>query len=330
MRAAVIDPYRHTLEISTVTDPEPLADEVLVKVAAAGLNRADLAARAGIYRSGAAGDAPPPAFVGGAEFSGEVIEVGAGVTQWQVGDLVMGRGRGYAELVTAPANQLVRVPGSLNLDEAGGLPLPLFTAHNSLATNGLLEPGQVVVVNAATSGVGLATIQMAAHLGAGAVIATSRSAEKLRILSDHVSSLPCPLIAVDVSSHNVVDATLEFTSGHGADLVIDHVGAAAVEENLALAKITGRIVQVGRLGGKVATINLDEVARKRLTIVGVTFRTRTRPEVESIVRDCVESVGSKLEDFRPRIHQRYALDDVLAAQDAMAQNLHVGKLIVVP
>lgn len=330
MHAAVVDPYQHTIVVSQVPDPVPGAGEVLVRVRAAGLNRADLASRAGIYRTGSAGDPPPASFVGGAELAGEVAAVGEGVTAWRPGDRVMCRGAGYAELATAPADQVMAVPQELDWQEAGGFPLALMTSHDALETNGHLQPGQTVVVHAATSGVGIVAVQMAAVLGAATVVATSRSAAKLQVLEEFVKSLPCRMVTVDTSSGSFVDPTLECTDGRGADLIIDHIGAPAIEENLAATKVSGRIVQVGRLGGKVGPINLDELARKRLTLVGVTFRTRNAYDRAEVVRACMASVGDRLTDLRPRVDSSYPLAEALAAQEALARNEHVGKLVLVP
>lgn len=330
MRAAVVDPQRHTLAVSEVPDPVPDAHEVLVRVRAAGLNRADLAARAGIYRTGAAGDPPPASFVGGAELAGDVVAVGADVAGWRVGDRVMGRGAGYAELAAVPTDQLMAVPDEFSWEEAGGFPLALLTSHDALETNGRLAAGQTVVVHAATSGVGVVAVQMAAVLGAGTVVATSRSGAKLQVLDEFLGQLPCELVTVDTSGGSFVEQVQKCTNGLGADLIIDHIGAAAIEENMAAARITGRIVQVGRLGGKVGTIDLDELARKRLTLVGVTFRTRDARERAEVVRACMASLGGQLARLRPRIDSTYPLDEVLAAQDALARNEHVGKLVLIP
>lgn len=330
MRAAVIDPYQHTVTVTDVPDPSPGAGEVLVRVRAAGLNRADLAARAGLYRTGSAGDPPPASFIGGAELAGEVVAVADGVRTWRVGDRVMCRGAGYAELATAPAEQVMAVPEELDWQEAGGFPLALMTSHDALETNGRLRPGQTVVVHAASSGVGVVAVQMAAALGAATVVATSRSAAKLAVLEAFVKSLPCRLVTVDTSLGSFVDPTLECTDGRGADLIIDHIGASAIEENLAATTIGGRIVQVGRLGGKVGPINLDELARKRLTLVGVTFRTRDAHERAEVVRACMASVGDRLAELRPRVDSSFPLAEAAAAQDALARNEHVGKLVLVP
>jgi NADPH:quinone reductase len=330
MRAAVVDPYLHTIELAEVPDPVPAEDEVLVRVRAAGLNHADLAARAGIYRTGAAADAPPASFVGGAELAGEVLAVGAKVTSWHPGDRVMGRGTGYAELATIAGDRVMAVPDGFSWEEAGGFPSALLTSHDALATNGQLAAGQTVLVHAATSGVGIVAVEMAAALGAATVVATSRSAAKLTVLEEFVTALPCRLVTVDTSAGSFVDPVLNCTDGRGADLIIDHIGASVLEENLAAAKITGRIVQVGRLGGKVATINLDEVARKRLTLVGTTFRTRTAQDRAQVVRECIDSVGTRLVEFRPRVDSTYRLADAMAAQEALARNAHVGKLVLLP
>jgi NADPH:quinone reductase-like Zn-dependent oxidoreductase len=315
-----------SIELADVADPVPGTGEVLVRVRAAGLNRADLAARAGVRRTGPEWAEARAPFVGGMELAGEVLAVGDGVSTWRPGDRVMGRGAGYAELAAVRGQRLLPVPDELAWPEAGGFPIALTTAHEALVTCGHLETGQTVVVNAATSGVGVVAVQMAAALGARTVIAVSRSTEKLRMLEEFVGTLSGRLITV---SGDFVDPVRECTDGHGADLIIDHVGASALQDNLVVARNGGRIVQVGRLGGKVATIDLDQLASKRLELVGLAFRSRTGPELDAVVARCVASLGPRLSGIRPRIAETFRLSDVLKAQERLAQNNHVGKLVLV-
>jgi NADPH:quinone reductase len=278
-----------------------------VRVRAAGLNRADYLDR---QRN------PEQA---GRELAGEVVEVGTGVEGWSVGDRIMSRGPGFRSEATVPARLAMPVPSSFSWEEAAALPVALMTMHDALATRGRLRPGGRVLVHAATSGVGVAAIQLARLLGAGAVFATSRVAAKLDVLCEHVGDT---FVGIDTSMTAFESVATD------VDVIVDNVGASVLGGNIAAAAITGRIVQVGRLGGAVAEIDLEELARKRIEIIGVTFRTRSDDEVAEIVRRALGDVGSRLADVRPRIERVYPVDELHTALDDLAGNQHVGKLVV--
>lgn len=322
MRAAVLSPDG-SVTVQDVEPPVAAPDQLLVRVRAAGLNRADLAARAGAAQAGPA--------IAGAELAGEVEAVGAQVSRWRPGDTVMGRGSGFAELAVLGEADAMRVPDGLSWEEAGAMPVTLLTAHDALVTNGRLRPGQLVVVNAGSSGVGICAVRMAGILGAGTVVSATTSGSKVAAISDAVGPLPCPLVIVDVMGDNFVAAVrAQSDDGQGAHLIIDNVGASVLGDNIAAARITGRIVQVGRLGGRHGEIDLDELARKRLTLVGVTFRTRSQAEGAEVVRRCVEHLGDQLPLFRPSVDHVFPLGQILDARAAMQRNEHVGKIVIVP
>jgi NADPH:quinone reductase len=322
MRAAVLG-QDGSVTVQDVEPPVPAADEVLVCVRAAGLNRADLAARA---RSDQAGPS-----VAGLELAGEVEAVGEHVRRWRPGDRVMGRGGGFAELAVLGEADAIPVPPDLSWEEAGAMPVTLLTAHDALTTNGRLRPGELVVVNAGSSGVGICAARMAGILGAGAVVSATTSTSKVTAIREAIGPLPCPLVVTDASGDDFVAAVRsQSDDGQGAHLIIDSVGASALGDNIAAARITGRIVQVGRLGGRRAEIDLDELARKRLALVGVTFRTRSKAEGTEVVRRCVQDLGDQLTRFRPRIDRVFALDQILDARALMQSNEHVGKIVLVP
>jgi NADPH:quinone reductase-like Zn-dependent oxidoreductase len=322
MRAAVLGPDG-SVTVQDVEPPAPAADQVLVRVRAAGLNRADLSARPSAARSGSA--------IAGLELAGEVEAAGAQVSRWRVGDTVMGRGSGFAELAVLTEADAMQVPLGLSWEEAGAMPVTLLTAHDALVTNGQLGPGELVVVNAGSSGVGICAARMAGILGAGAVVSATTSSPKVAAIRDAVGPLPCPHVVVDVSGDDFV-AAVRGQSGddQGAHLIIDNVGASTLGDNVAAARITGRIVQVGRLGGRHAEIDLDELARKRLKLIGVTFRTRSHAEGAEVVRRCIEDLGDQLPRFRPRIERVFPLEQIHDAREAMQRNEHVGKIVVVP
>jgi NADPH:quinone reductase len=322
MRAAVLG-TDGSVTVHDVEAPVPAVDQLLVRVRAAGLNRADLSARASGAQDGPA--------IAGLELAGDVEAVGAQVSRWRPGDRVMGRGSGFAELAVLGDADAIPVPAELSWDEAGAMPVTLLTAHDALVTNGQLRPGEFVVVNAGSSGVGTCTARMAGLLGAGAVLSATTSPAKTGAIRAAVGPLPCPLIVVDVTGEEFVAAVRsESFDGQGADLIIDSVGASVLRDNMAAARVTGRIVQVGRLGGRHADIDLDELARKRLTLVGVTFRTRSRAEGAEVVRRCLADLGDQLTRFRPRIDHVFPLSQILDARAAMLRNAHIGKIVVVP
>lgn len=287
MRAVLVDPAADSLGAADVPDPIAGGGQLLVRVRAAGLNRGDLLVRRGDYRVGLRRDRPVAPFVAGGELAGgelagEVEAIGPGVQGWRVGDRVMASGAGYAELAAVDARMAIVLPDTIDWEEAGGLMVPLITTHDALVANGALRAGGSVVVNAATSGVGVVGVRLAAVLGAGVVFATSRSANNLAVLRDFLGSLPCPLITVDTSHAELATVVAAHTGDAGADVIVDKVGAAALAENVAAAAIRGRIVQVGRLGGRTAEIELDELARKRTSLIGVTFRTRSADEAAAV------------------------------------------------
>jgi NADPH:quinone reductase len=292
----------------------PGPGQLLVQVRAAGLNRADLLDQRL--------PASPPS---GRELAGDVLAVGEGVQGWSAGDRVMSSGPGFAAQAVVEARHAMPIPDSLSWEEAGALPIALMTMHDALVTNGAMAAGARVLVHAATSGVGVTGVQLASMLGASMVFATSRSAAKLDVLASFLGEpITSVLHAIDTSS-------LAFESeATDIGVVVDNVGATVLAGNIAAAAIGGRIVQVGRLGGRRAEIDLDELARKRIALIGVTFRTRSDEEIAEVVRRALADVGHRLGELAPRIERTYPLDDLTRAFRDLAANEHVGKLVVVP
>lgn len=327
MRAITVDPQRHTLVSTTVPDPEPAAGEVVIRVRAAGVAYADLGVRAGTFGSTRPPGAPP--LIAGSEFAGDVVAVGPQVTAWRVGDRVMGRGSGYAEMALARADHLLPVPASYSWEEAGGAAVAFLTAHDALVTNGRFSEGDVVVVQGATSSVGIAVTRMAAALGARSIFVTSRSIQRLAAVAGLVRG-STPVVPVALESDDLAAMLHGQGAPDGADVVVDMIGARVLKANIAAMAVEGRLVQVGRLGGREASIDLDEIARKRLTIVGVTFRTRSPADVAELVRLCAADTEPIVEDLRPPIHRTFPLAEAEAAQDELARGGFVGKVILVP
>ncbi len=299
-------------------DPRPAAGQVLVRVHAAGINRGEIP-MARRLREGA----PVPS---GVEFAGTVIETGADVQAWRPGDRVMGHGPGgHAEQVLADPLALMQVPDGLGWIEAAAFPNVFITAHDALVTNGELRAGDTVLVNAASSGIGLAAIQIAKAMGAKMVIATSRSQAKLSRLAPYGVDL-----AIDTTQGTQVSEVMAATSQRGVDIVIDSVGASVFEDNLACMAVKGRLVNIGRLGGNIARLDLDILWLRRLKLIGVTFRTRTEAERLACVQACARDVLPLLQagQIQLPVDRTFAFDALGEAHDYMDTDRHFGKLVL--
>jgi len=319
---AVPGPEGAVFELRQTPVPEAGAGQVLVAVRAAGINRGELIRGAQLRSAG-----PPanPARAGG-EFAGEIAALGEGVSGWKPGDRVMGRTAGsYAQRVVASPRALMRIPGGMSWAEAAAIPNVFVTAHDALVTNAAVAAGESVVVTAGPSGVGTAAIQIARHLGATPVLATTRTPAKaaaLRALGAHE--------IVDTRDPGWADAVLRATGERGVDVIIDHVGGPMLAENIRTLALKGRLVSVGRNAGRVGDCDLDEVARKRARIIGVTFRTRT-PE-ESLA--CSERFAAHLFDavatgaLKPVLDRTFPFDRLTDAHKYMLSDAQTGKIVL--
>ncbi|MDQ8704046.1 zinc-binding dehydrogenase [Streptomyces sp. LHD-70] len=299
-----------------VPAPTPGPGQVLVRVRASSLNRGELL-QAGRVKDGD----PVPV---GVELAGEIEALGEGVTGWKPGDAVVAHGTGtQAEFVVVSAGALVRKPESSTWAEAGSFLNVSMTAHDALVTNGRMAPGEAVLVNAATGGVGLAATQIARALGAGTVIATTTSASKVQTLFDQGAHH-----VIDVSSRDQVSAVADITDNRGVDVIVDSVGGTVFDDNLTSLAVKGRLVQVGRMGSGRAEIDLTKLWRKRLSVIGVTFQTRT--EEERI--DCIRAAERDLFDLWERrvivpvVDRSFPMEDIGAAYDHMTKSGHIGKI----
>ena len=326
MRAlfVVAGPEGGAFAIREVAMSEPGQGQARVRVRASGLNRGALMVMAALKGEPDEVD-PVPA---GVEFAGEVDAVGGGVDGVSVGDRVMGRGPGgTAEYVTLDARFLVAIPDGWSWEEAAAVPNVFITSHDAIVTNGRLTAGQSLMVTAGSSGIGTATLQISRLLGAKPVIATTRSPDAkgaaLRSLGADV--------VVDTTRADWHEAVLEATDGRGVDVIIDTVGAPLLAGNLKALALCGRLVGVGRTGGNVGDLDMNLLALKRVSLVGVTFRTRTEEEDIATTRRFAEDLLPAFFDdrLRPVLHHAFPWEETAAAYEAMTRDTHIGKIVVV-
>lgn len=298
--------------------PSPGPGEALIRVHAAGLNRGEILIRQGLT----SGD-PQPA---GIESAGEVVALGAGVTRVKIGDRVMCHQRGgQSEYVAADQRLLVPIPRRLSWVEAAAWLNVFVTAHDAIVTNGELKSGESLLVNAASSGIGIASLQIARLLGATPVIASSRSSEKLKQLRAHGMQ-----VGIEIGSTALPAAVADATGKKGVDVLIDNVGGNMLGQHLECMAIRGRMVSVGRLAAASGEINLDVLALKRVKLIGVTFRTRSLEERIACVQRCAEDLWAALADGRlqPVVHRTFRMEEARAAHEFMQQDEHIGKLVL--
>jgi NADPH:quinone reductase len=322
MRAVVITHAGgpEVLEIQSVEMPEPVGDQVRVRVRAAGLNRADIAQRMGAY------PAPPgvPSDIPGMEFAGVVDAVGPLARSWKPGQRVMGiiGGGGQAEYLVQQEGMLIEIPENLDFVQAAAIPEVFITAHDALFTQAGLQMGERVLIHAAGSGVGTAAIQLARSVGA-TVYGTARTADKL----ERAKALG---LDVGLSPQNFAAEIKELTNKAGVHVVIDFIGASYLEQNLQSLASWGRLVYLATLGGAQANINLGLVMAKRIQIRGCTLRTRTLEEKLAATRRFATQALPLLArgQIRPIVEQVYPLAEIATAHRAMEENSNFGKLIL--
>lgn len=325
MKAAVVvqDAANKRLEIRDVPKPVPGDTEVVVRVRAAGANRADLAMAVGHFRgAGTALAAPVP----GLEFAGEVVEVGPDAAGVKPGDRVMAMGQGaFAEFARIDHRLLIPVPETFSWEQAATAPVALMTMHDAVVTNGRLGQGETVLVQGVTSGVGLAAFQIARLKGAAAVIGTSTSDAKLATLKTMGLD-----VGINSRTDDVVTRVMEATGGKGADLVIDMLGGPVINQNMQAAAIRGRIVDVGRMGGLKGEIDLDLHSLRRISFIGVTFRTRSVEEIQTIIRLMVADIWPAVTAGQVKlpIDKVFPLEKIADAYAHMRANAHLGKIVV--
>jgi NADPH2:quinone reductase len=321
MRAAVVG--ENGAEIRDVPKPEPAPNEVLIRVRASSLNRADVGVAAGQQHGRVGG-------IGarlGLECAGEVEAVGSEVKDFKPGDRVMASAPGgYAEYAVTDAGRAHRIPANnMTYEQAACFPVALQTMHNAVVTAGRLKRGETLLIQGASSGVGLMGMQIGKLMGASLVMGGSTNAGRRARLKNYGCDL-----AIDTTDPKWPEAVKQATGGKGVDLIVDMVSAPVANQNLDAAKILGRIVNVGRLGGQKGEFNYDLHALKRIDYIGVTFRTRTIEEVREIVRAMRADLWPALEAGKLTlpIDKTFPLGQVAEALAMMKANRHFGKIVL--
>jgi putative PIG3 family NAD(P)H quinone oxidoreductase len=304
-------------------DPVPGADEVLIEVAAAGLNRADVGQREGHYP-------PPPGAPHwpGLEVSGVIRSVGAEVTEWTVGDRVCALlgGGGYASLAVASRGQVLPVPDSIDLVEAAALPEAIATVWSNVVMVAGLRAGETILIHGGSSGIGTTAIQLARAMGC-LVAVTAGSAEKLaaceRLGAD---------ILINYRESDFVERLAEATDGRGADVILDAIGGAYLERNLRALAPHGRVVMIGNQSSEKATIDPGLLMGRWASIHGSVLRARPSSEKDEIIESVLANVWPMIEagQLRPVVDSRFALEDAAKAHERMQSSNHIGKILLVP
>jgi len=301
--------------------PRPATGEVLIRVAAAGINRPDILQRIGNYP-------PPPGAspILGLEVSGTVVALGAEVTGWHESDAVCAlvAGGGYAEYCVAPAPQCLPVPKGVALVDAAGLPETFFTVWSNVFDRGRLAAGESFLVHGGSSGIGTTAIQLARAFGAH-VFATAGSPEKCAVCRDLGAER-----AIDYRQEDFVAILKEATQGRGVDVILDMVGGPYVEKNLRSLAIEGRVVQIAFLQGSKVTLDLAHLMVRRQTITGSTLRPRPVADKAAIARNLRDKVWPLIEagKVRPVIDRTFPLAEAAAAHRLMESSAHIGKILL--
>ena len=301
--------------------PSPGAGEILVKVAAAGVNRPDVMQRMGQYP-------PPPGApdIPGLEIAGEVVACGPGVTRWKQGDKVMALvvGGGYAEYCLAHESHALPVPSGLSLIEAAAVPETFFTVWYNAFERGRLAAGETALIHGGTSGIGTTAIQLAKAFGARA-IATAGTPEKCEACRKLGAE-----VAINYKTEDFVEATKKATGGRGADLVLDIIGGDYIERNYEAAAVEGRILQIAFQSSPRATVDFRRLMLKRLTHTGSTLRARAVADKAAIARAIEAKVLPLIATGRvkPVINSTFALREAAAAHARMDSSQHIGKIVL--
>ena len=316
---AVVVEEDQPLKLGQVEKPECGPNDVLVEIVTAGLNRADLVQRRGLYP-------PPPGAsdIMGLECAGTIVAVGGAVPGWAVGDRVCGlmAGGGYAEFAVVDEGSLFKIPDGMSFDEAGALPEVMMTVWANIFDRCQFKSGETALIHGGTSGIGTMAIQMLKQAGAANIMITAGSAEKCRFAET--------LGADRAINYREEDFEAVARDAGGADVILDMVGGDYVQKNISIAKIGGRIVNIAYMQGAQVNVNLMPLMLKRLILTGTTLRARPNDDKQRI-RDAI------LADFwpavlsgniKPVIDTTYAFEDAESAQAHMAKGGHIGKILL--
>jgi putative PIG3 family NAD(P)H quinone oxidoreductase len=320
MKAVVIDDDQQ-LHWQAVETPKPGADEVLIKIHATAINRADLIQRKGFY-------APPPgaSTIMGLECAGEIVEVGDNCSKYKVGDRVCAllAGGGYAEFVAVHEGSVLPIPGGNSFVHGACLPEVFATAWLNLFIEAKLQPGEKVILHAGASGVGTAAIQLCKSFGSPCFV-TAGTAAKIDT---------CIELGAEEGSNrhegSFLEKATEFSGGQGVDVILDPVGGSYLEDNLKLLGLNGRLVLIGLMGGTAAEINLGMLMMKRLRVIGSTLRARPVEEKAVVMGQLFESVWPKIEsgEIRPIVDTVFPIEEVEKAHELVESDETIGKVVL--
>ena len=308
------------LRLTERPTPQPKAGEVLIKVAAAGVNRPDALQRAGAYP-------PPPGAsdLPGLEVAGSIAGVGEGVSEWKIGDAVCALvpGGGYAAYCVTPAPQCLPVPKGLTMTEAASLPETFFTVWTNVFDRVRLAPGESLLVQGGSSGIGVTAIQMARALG-NKVFATAGSAEKCAACTKLGAH------AINYRNEDFLAVVKEATGGRGVDVILDMVGGDYVPRELNALADDGRLVFINTMGGRESTVDFRALMGRRLTITGSTLRPRSIAFKGAIAKSLREKIWPHIETGRikPIIYKTFPLAEAAAAHALMESSQHIGKIVL--
>jgi NADPH:quinone reductase len=309
-------------ELRKVDDCLPAANEVRVKIKASGINRGELISRPLMVST----NPKVKSVASGIEFAGLIDRVGADVQGWAVGDQVMARASAcHAEFTLVDAAALMKIPVGLSFESAAAIPNVFVTAHDAMVTQAEIKSNEAILITAGSSGVGSAAIQIARHLGAKHILATTRSSQKSAALKQLGATE-----VIDTTDPNWPEQVLDITAG--INVVIDQVGGDLFADCLKTMAVRGRYVTVGRNAGSHSNLNLDHVAKQRLSLIGVTFRTRTKREALACSSNFASDLLAAFDTgfLYPVVDKTFALDDLELAHHYMQSNQQIGKIVLVP
>lgn len=311
------------LQLQEVEDPQIKDDEVLIKVEATALNRADTLQRKGSY--------PPPPGASpfpGLECSGIIEQVGKNVTRWKVGDQVCAllAGGGYAEKVAVPAGQVLAVPPGISVKDAAALPEVACTVWSTVFMMSRLSAGETFLVHGGSSGIGTFAIQIAKYYGAK-VFVTAGADEKLAFCKDLGAD-----VCINYKTEDFVAWVKEETTGKGVDVILDNMGAGYLKRNLDSLNFDGRLFIIGLQGGATAEINLASLLARRITVQGAGLRNRTPENKAVIVKEVEKNVWPAIiaDKVKPIVYKYFPLSEAAEAHRLMESSKHIGKILLVP